>query len=669
MTAGRRAFPRLLSRLWPRRWPSPPIAVQIVALLVAGLVAAQSATLALTLLLPPAPAAQHSLADIAAGLRGAVISDNETRPLVRTVETQPPSLQSPGWVASEQSSVELARMLNVDPANVRLLFYAPPPFAGTESRRIDPGPPPLAWLVTSYAEAQTLPGGPRGAPGGRPGFGGGFGGRPGEGGFPGGGFRGIGAIRAAGGGLPGGFPGERGGRFPGQVPGLGERLISQAADSDFRTAQPIRHINDPLFTAAFRQPDGATEDAPARDGTAPPSIYPIAAADMTPARAPAAELLRIQAPTVRTPVPAPMPAPPTPAPESGRKLVAPPAQGLFGLGAAPFIEGDFVAALRVSPGHWVTLKPQPEAFPNSWQRRVLMWFALSFAVVAPLGYIFARRLTAPLSDFAVAAEQLGRDPSLPVMVGDGPAEVGRAARAFNQMQARLTRYITDRTAMMGAISHDLRTPLARMRFRLERGPDALRRELGQDIDQMEAMINSVLAFMRDNGDAGHRHRVDLRSILECVIDDAEVTGADVRLEPGDPVEVEVDVLALQRVFANLVDNAVKYGASAQVALRIEGGEAVTEVRDHGPGLAPGDLERAFTPFYRGAEARASSKQGVGLGLATSRSTVLAHGGDIRLMLPGQGLLVQVRLPLAQVQTRAQAKARLVYPSPEMQAAE
>jgi len=155
----------------------------------------------------------------------------------------------------------------------------------------------------------------------------------------------------------------------------------------------------------------------------------------------------------------------------------------------------------------------------------------------------------------------------------------------------------------------------------------------------------VLAFMREDAEAGARQRVDLRSLLECVIDEAEVTGADAALAPGEPAEVEVSVLGLQRVFANLVDNAVKYGDSARVSLHVEGDETVVEIRDRGPGLAPDELERVFTPFYRGVEARTSSKQGVGLGLSSARSIIRAHGGDIRLALPGEGLLVQVRLPL------------------------
>lgn len=637
-----------------RRWPSPPIAVQVMALLLAGLVVAQTVTLGLTLLLPPAPAMHHDLADIAAGLRGAVPDSDGDRPLVRTIETQPPSLQSPGWVASEPASADLARLLKVPREDVRLLFYAPPPFAGAESRR--PGHPPLAlMLLTTYAEAQTLPPGP--GPGGMRGGMGPMGGQIGPGGaqvrqdFPGQGYPSGGAMRSGG--------GQRVFRSDDAGMGAGVGGTQRTYTYQSSSAGSDRATN-PLFTAPFRS----------RVVTLPDSLRGVAqpAAPLDPIADAAA-----REPTLRPPPPQPLtrvapvtepvqaappvalaesqPNPPKPRPEAaiGRPLAAPVARSLFGLAPPPFIEGDFVAALRVGPDRWVTLQPRPEAFPNSWQRRVLMWFALSLAVVAPLGWVFARRLAAPLAGFAAAAEQLGRDPASPtgfgVIVADGPAEIGRAARAFNAMQGRLSRYITDRTAMIGAISHDLRTPLARLRFRLERASPALRREIGQDLDQMEAMITSVLAFMREDAEAGVRQRVDLRSLLECVIDEAEVTGADVVLEPGDPAEVEVSVLGLQRVFANLVGNAIKYGESAQVRLTVEGDETVVEIRDHGPGLDPNELERVFTPFYRGVEARTSSKQGVGLGLSSARSIVRAHGGDIRLMLPGEGLLVQVRLPL------------------------
>ena len=326
----------------------------------------------------------------------------------------------------------------------------------------------------------------------------------------------------------------------------------------------------------------------------------------------------------------------------GRPLAAPENRGLFGLAPAPFVEGDFVAALQVGPNASATVQPTNEIL-TGWQKRVLLWFLLSFALVAPIGYLFARRLARPLDQFARAAERLGRDPAAPATATVGPAEVGRAARAFNLMQDRIRRYVDDRNGMIGAISHDLRTPLSRMRFRLERTPPEVRAMLARDIDQMEAMINSVLTFMREDGGAAHRERVDLRSILEVVTDDAALGGGAVELEPGAPAEVEVDVLGVQRVFANLIDNALKYGQQAQIRLFMDQGEAVTEIIDRGDGLADDELERVFQPFYRGPTA-AANRGGVGLGLAVSRSTVRAHGGDIRLRRAADGLVAEVRLP-------------------------
>ena len=277
---------------------------------------------------------------------------------------------------------------------------------------------------------------------------------------------------------------------------------------------------------------------------------------------------------------------------------------------------------------------------------MLLWFLVSFSIVGPIGYLFARRLAAPLTAFAGAAERLGRNPSGAVINLEGPAEIGRAAVAFNQMGARLKRFIDDRTAMVGAISHDLRTPLARMRFRMERAPPELRDGMLNDIGQMEEMISSVLVFIRDASEPSVRERVDLRSILECVVDDAALIGGDAVLDPGDPISVDVDTLGVQRVLANLIDNALKYGDRAHVRMFAEGDEVVAEIADAGPGLPEEELERVFLPFYRSGSARTLNKGGIGLGLAVSRSIARAHGGDVRLARNGQGLKAQLRLPLS-----------------------
>jgi signal transduction histidine kinase len=321
-------------------------------------------------------------------------------------------------------------------------------------------------------------------------------------------------------------------------------------------------------------------------------------------------------------------------------------RGLFGLMPAPVVEGDFVAAVRRQDGRWTIVQPQPEPFPNGWQRRILWWFAIAFAIVAPLGWLFARRLVRPLRGFAKAAERLGRDPSAPILLPGGPAEIGRAAQAFNRMQSRLRSVADDRTTMASAISHDLRTPLTRLRFRIEEAPPQLRAEMLAEIEEMEQMIASVLAFASNAAEQGSREVLDLRDIVEDIVEDAVFVGKQVTLERAEPAAIEADPLGIRRLLANLLENAVKYGDTARVRLFTDQQDVVAEIRDNGPGLADDELERVFRPFYRTAAARASDKDGHGLGLAICRSIARAHGGDVSLSRGETGLVAQLRLPLA-----------------------
>jgi len=228
----------------------------------------------------------------------------------------------------------------------------------------------------------------------------------------------------------------------------------------------------------------------------------------------------------------------------------------------------------------------------------------------------------------------------------GPAEIGAAAQAFNEMQTRLKRYILDRTAMVGAISHDLRTPLARIRFKLEAAPPRLREAVLSDVDQMEQMIGGVLAFIRDEGQPRRRERLDLLSLIECVADDAAMVGGQVEIVDGKPVTVDGDPVALQRLFSNLVDNAVKYGGEAAIEVRRDGPLAVVAIADRGPGLSQDELVRVFQPFYRTDVSRNLDKGGVGLGLPIARSTARAHGGDVELTSKPGGTTAIVTLPVA-----------------------
>ncbi|MBJ7408947.1 MAG: HAMP domain-containing protein [Phenylobacterium sp.] len=323
----------------------------------------------------------------------------------------------------------------------------------------------------------------------------------------------------------------------------------------------------------------------------------------------------------------------------------PPPQFRF-RGPREMVLGDFTAALRRADGRWVVVRSSPEPFPTDWQKRIFLLLATGFLVVAPAGFLFARRITAPLKRFSAAAERLGRDPHAPQMALSGPAEIGAAAEAFNGMQGRLKRYIDDRTAMVGAISHDLRTPLARIRFKLEGAPPALKQTLLSDVAQMEQMIQGVLTFIRNESTPRHRERLDLLSLVECVADDAAMVGGDVEISGSATVTVDGDAVALQRLFVNLVDNAVKYGGQARIRVGREDDHAVVEIDDAGEGLSDDDLERVFQPFYRADASRNLDSGGIGLGLPIARSTARAHGGDVELVARPEGLRARVTLPLA-----------------------
>ncbi|MDB5444741.1 MAG: sensor histidine kinase [Phenylobacterium sp.] len=310
------------------------------------------------------------------------------------------------------------------------------------------------------------------------------------------------------------------------------------------------------------------------------------------------------------------------------------------------IVGGFTAAARQADGAWIVLRTTSEPFPTAWQVRILLCLAAGLLIAAPAGYLFARRITAPLKRFTEAAEALGRDPHRPLMTLTGPAEIGAAAQAFNDMQVRLRRYIDDRTAMVGAISHDLRTPLARIRFKIESAPPRLHDSILRDVVQMEEMIGAVLAFIRDEGAPRTREQFDLLSLLECVVDDAAMVGADAQLVEGEPITVQGDPIGLRRLFGNLVDNALKYGGEARVRLRAIGDLVEVEIADRGGGLSAEELTRVFQPFYRTDASRNLDQAGVGLGLTIARSTARAHGGEVVLTSDANGARAIVTLPLA-----------------------
>ncbi len=311
-----------------------------------------------------------------------------------------------------------------------------------------------------------------------------------------------------------------------------------------------------------------------------------------------------------------------------------------------YLVAPFEAAARQPDGRWMALKLTDSGILASWQQRILLWFAVSALALGPAAYLFARRLASPITAFAAAAERLGRDPQAPAVDIQGPAEVGVAAEAFNKMQERLRRYVEDRTSMVGAIAHDLRTPLTRLRFRAELAPEPLRTKMAADIDQMDAMISATLAFVRGASQPAERRRLELLSLVESVADEMAETGLLVQADGCGPVVIDGDPIGLRRLVTNLLDNAVKFGGSAHARVYALEGSAILEVDDNGPGVPETERERVFEPFHRGEPSRSRETGGAGLGLAVVRSIARAHGGDASLENRDEGgLRARATLPL------------------------
>ena len=275
-------------------------------------------------------------------------------------------------------------------------------------------------------------------------------------------------------------------------------------------------------------------------------------------------------------------------------------------------------------------------------------FLGSLVLVALLiALLTARRLARPIREFANASERLGVDLTAPPMAVRGPQELRATIQAFNRMQDRLRRFLEDRTQMLAAISHDLRAPLARLRLRAELVADGeQQRKMFDDLDVMNAMIDSTLAFARDDSRQEPRRLVDIGVLVGDICEDIADTGGKVSYVGARGVDVSCRPTLVHRAVANLIDNAVKYGCAARVRIDRDGERVLIVVDDDGPGIPADEQERVFAPFYRLQAARDPGKAGVGLGLSVARTVAREHGGDVTLKnRDGGGLSALIELPV------------------------
>jgi signal transduction histidine kinase len=300
------------------------------------------------------------------------------------------------------------------------------------------------------------------------------------------------------------------------------------------------------------------------------------------------------------------------------------------------------AAVTLEDGTWLNFVIPFPTDDKLWRPQVYWPLGLGLVAVVVLSVLAVRHAVRPLTILTRAADRLGRDVLAPPVQISGPREVMAAATAFNRMQARLRRFIEDRTQMMAAISHDLRTPITRLKLRAEFiEDDEQRQKILADLDEMEAMISSTLAFARDDSAREPKLPTDLVGILIDLCDQFEAA-----YDGPDQLNLTLGAIGIKRAFANLIENACKYGGTAQVTLKLRDDQVEIAIEDDGPGIPVSELEKVFAPFYRLESSRNRETGGTGLGLAVARSAVRANGGDIVLCnRPKGGLTALVTLPL------------------------
>jgi len=328
-----------------------------------------------------------------------------------------------------------------------------------------------------------------------------------------------------------------------------------------------------------------------------------------------------------------------------------PLQGLLGTGSK---ERAAAARIRVQlsvqlePQRWITVysRAAPVDQPIL-QRAVVPTLFLYGMVLIPLVW-FTRRLADPLRALASATTRVGTPEGAPPVPEVGPDDVRRLAASFNAMQDRIRAMLEEKDHMLGAIGHDLRTPLTALRVRVENVPDGPDRErMIATIDDMRQMLDDILALARIGREREPAQKVDLAALVDAAIDDFLETGAPVEAAEMPRAVVHVHPRGVRRAVANLIDNAIKYGGGAEVSLRIEAGRAILAVADRGPGIDPARIEEMMQPFTRVENSRSRDTGGAGLGLAIVRAIASSERGNFTLVnRPGGGLLAEFSLPLA-----------------------
>jgi signal transduction histidine kinase len=292
---------------------------------------------------------------------------------------------------------------------------------------------------------------------------------------------------------------------------------------------------------------------------------------------------------------------------------------------------QFVAQVRLRDGALATFDSRLPEQTASWPYRLLLSLAVLLAAVIAVSLVAVRWLTRPLRTFADTAEELGRNIHRPALEERGPNEVARAARALNTMQSRLIAYLDDRTRVLAAMSHDLKTPITRLRLRAELLEDsALKTKIAADLEETQSMVDGALDYLRGAARDEAVQPVDVTALLESLQADMQVLGGEVTIEGAAAKPLAARPQALKRCVWNLLDNAVKYGARARIAVDDDDRRLRIRVLDEGPGIPAAEMDKVFEPFYRVESSRNRATGGTGLGLSIAKGIAEDHGGSLEL---------------------------------------
>jgi signal transduction histidine kinase len=303
-------------------------------------------------------------------------------------------------------------------------------------------------------------------------------------------------------------------------------------------------------------------------------------------------------------------------------------------------------AVRLQGGTWLNAAFAKPAYGSIWTSQSTVSLGITAIVLTLIAILVARRVARPMRRLAFAAEAFGRGEETARLPEEGPTDIRRTAEAFNRMQERLRRFVSDRTSMLAAIGHDLRTPITSLRLRAEFVTDEeMREKILATLNEMQAMTEATLAFAREEAAGEPTRVIDLAALTESICDDLADLGWNVTFAESGKVPYRCRPAALRRALRNLVENAVRYGGCARASLALSKDSFEISIDDKGPGIPEEEFERVFAPFFRLEGSRSRTTGGVGLGLSIARTIVRGHGGDIELVnLRSGGLRAMIRLP-------------------------